>query len=234
MRLVPIETVAAIVEVKLSLSKEEFEKSDKAATETARLRLRGQQGSYIPGSSVGPGLTGLITKEVENGVPIDDPQLVLSRPTFAVFAFNGQRKIETIAAWLRNAQTVDLVCCLESGCALRARRSVSQPGFSLLSQQQHALARFGECLRGAITRHTDLWENFRPDFARYATIETLSHWDETGSYEHPTWYTPTNEERTLRQRLYEARPSLRPHKSTARLRPTRASQGSSKRSRSAS
>ena len=106
MRLVPVETAAAVVEVKLTLSKEEFEKSDMAATETARLRLRGQPHSMIGTASgvANVNLTSLISPEQEHGIALDHPQLALARPSFAIFAFGGVREVETIASWLRDAQ----------------------------------------------------------------------------------------------------------------------------------
>jgi hypothetical protein len=214
MRLIPIETVAAVIEVKLTLTKPEFESADLAATETARLRLRGSSLSYIPRA---PGLsrtyTGLLPNERANGVSLDDPQLDFVRPTFAIFAFGGVSDVGTIASWLKTAKTISLVACLEAGCALRSRGTGHGTQLSFVSQGDDVLGRFGECIRGAISNHEELWKSFHPDFSRYATHEKpLRYWDETGGYEHPDWYQPEPEELAIRERLYENQPSLRPRK----------------------
>jgi hypothetical protein len=52
LRMVPVETIASVVEIKLTLSRGEFETADRAAAETSRLRLRVTDGCYVPTSRV--------------------------------------------------------------------------------------------------------------------------------------------------------------------------------------
>jgi len=202
MRLLPIETVAAVVEVKLTLSKEEFERADRAAAETSRLRYRvPARGALLP--SVGPPYTALEARAIEDGLPVDDARLGRYRPTFAIFAFGGTREIETIATWLAHAQAVTLVCCLEAGCAMRLDSPAS------LSDREGALTLFAECLRGAVGRYEQLYQAVKPDLRAYGETDTLPYWDDVG-YDWPDGYSGTPRQNESRERLFQARPSLRP------------------------
>ena len=210
MRLVPVETVAAIVEVKLSLTKAEFDQSDLAATETAGLRLRAGTLSNIP-TAMAPGSMrsrNLINDEHEGGVSLN--ALGPFAPLFAIFAFGGPKEVETIASWLRTAKTIRLVACLEAGCALRSADATPTGGITFVTQQEDVLSHFAESIRAAIAHHENLWQTFQPSFSGYAAHETaLKFWDHTTSYEHPEWYQPTREELATREKLYARRPKLR-------------------------
>lgn len=201
MRLVPIETVAAVVEVKLTLTKEEFQKADRASTETARLRYRVGHRSDIPDVG-GQIFTPVGEAARESGLPLNDPRLKLLGPTFAVFAFGGVSEPETIAGWLKEASTISLVCCLEAGCIWRGSDSASVSG------AEGALTRFAECLRGGLGCYDRLYAALRPSFGGYADVEALPYWDDTG-YDWPASYRPTEEQVTARERLFERRPALR-------------------------
>jgi hypothetical protein len=98
-----------------------------------------------------------------SGRPLDHDSTTPSAPRPARSGnrrSKGVKEIETVAEWLKNASTITLVCCLEAGCALGGRppppspntvNPVNHNGCSL-SQQEHALARFAECVRAASPR----------------------------------------------------------------------------------
>lgn len=193
LRLLPIETVAAVIEVKLTLSKQEFESAAAAAKETKRLRYRiPYRGAHQPG--FGPPYKPFTEAASEEGVPVDDDMLSDWRPMFVVFAFGGVKQIKTIAEWMKAAGTIDLVCCLDIGCAFRSGTG------SAVTSKDGALTQFVQCLGGAVGRHDHLMAALKLDFSGYARVDVARYWDETG-FEHPTWYQPTDSEQVARGRV---------------------------------
>lgn len=174
MRLVPVETVAAVIEVKLSLDKEEFDKAERAAKETARLRLRAHRNSDFPrfdgSGAVGPAVT---EDQRQEGVCITDPAFGRASVTFAIFAFEGPLKLETIRGWM-GGTTISVVCCLTSGCTARDAPMpvngfpISSPGGSSDAGPEDALWHFAEMIGRVTAQHRHLLRSFHPDFNGYA------------------------------------------------------------------
>jgi hypothetical protein len=108
MRLVPIESVAAVVEVKLQLTKAELRKAERAASETARPRYRVT--GDIPTGAVGryrlqfgrEASRNPTTYQLEHRLAVSATDIAINRPTFAVFAFGGVTAPEPLADWLRD------------------------------------------------------------------------------------------------------------------------------------
>ena len=204
MRLVPIESVAAVIEVKLTLNKSEFDKADAAATETARLRYRVASGTlqlHMPKNVATP----VDGDTVAKGLAASDARIDIYRPTFAVFAFGGVQEPETLADWLRGASTIGLVCCLETGCALRVSR---QMNVSAVSGVEHALSSFAEHLAGSIRRRKALLEHIAVTFSDYTPESWLPYWDES-RYHWATGYVPSEDQVQRREQLFASRPDLR-------------------------
>lgn len=120
LRLIPIETVIAVVEVKLTLTKDEFERADRAAEETARLRLRpGASGRIIEQMDGGSLQIADVTPEQRRlGIAVGDPAFRTAPVVFTLFAFGGVERLETIQEWMK-ASTISIVCCLSAGCVVR-------------------------------------------------------------------------------------------------------------------
>jgi hypothetical protein len=212
LRLIPVESVAALIEVKLSLTKTEFTKADKAATETAKLRYALQSGSSVPTNTFTT--TPILDDENKNGVPMADPHMNEVRPTFAVFGYDGTVNPETLAEWLEEAQTVSVVCCLGAGFAARAftwhsrDQLPASARFSHVAQAEHALVSFAERIGAATSRHANWYKSSRIDSERYSRAALLPYWDETG-YEWHSYFQPLNEQVQNREQLFAQRPELR-------------------------
>jgi Domain of unknown function (DUF6602) len=207
LRLVPIEGIAAVVEVKLDLNKDEFMKAEIAARETARLRLRPRSDSLVPTDAVGgrnQTNRSLSSDEVEHGIALDDSVLRPNRPTFAVFGFGGTDTPETMAKWLWESNTIDLVACLSGGCVLR------RPNEDLvtLGQKDEALSMFAASLSAAVKRHVGLTRRMKLDFGAYGIHRPLPYWKDTG-YGGPDHYSPEPAELERREEMFKQRPSLR-------------------------
>ena len=227
LRLIPVETVAAVVEVKLSLSKPEVRKADVAPAQTARLRYAFREGSLAPDGVFAR--TTVTQKENKSGVPMTDARMRSGQPTFAVFGYDDNVKPERLAGWLKETQAVNVLCCLNGGFASRAWR-MSVTGVSFLAQAKHALGAFAERMAGAISVHSDWYRVLELDSERYARHVLLPYWDET-HYEWPPDYTPTAEQIELRARLYEELPELRPREKRRGKRGMEAPRGAKRRVR---
>lgn len=219
MRLIPIERVVAVIEVKRRLTQKEFRESDQKATGTSELRFAVMGGS-TPRSAVGR-VRGtsevnspLGEEDLSTGLACNDPRLRPNRPIFAVFGFGGPKTPETLAGWMRDAKTIDVVCCLGGGCI---SRDLAHPDFgrvpgSLVSQAEDALPMFEHYLSNAVDRYEGLRRFLHFNLAGYAGFlqSPMLYWDETNSYEPPAWYKPTAEDLAQRGQLYARRPGLRP------------------------
>jgi hypothetical protein len=203
-RLIPIETVAAVVEVKLSLTKEGFLEADEAATQTARLKLSVKRQSLGHPGAGGAFMNGREVQKFneersEKGVPISDP-LLRPRTTFAIIGVEGPAKVDTLAEWLRESKTIDTIACLRGGCAWGYTKGAAE-GFCWVAQREDALLAFANCIRGAIMSHQHSSAEYVMIGSRYDEIRALTFWDNFG-YEHPPLYTPTADEVNLRAQLF--------------------------------
>lgn len=180
MRLVPIETVAAVVEVKLTLSKEEFDRANRAADETSSLLLRANRAHsrlpVWPGEPFGKTVRGvhvpdprLTEEQYATGVSLSEPRFRHPPITFALFAFLGDQKLGTIRDWMKG-KTVSVVCSLESGCVARHFADGSS-GATVEAAQADALWHFSETILQAIAHHGWVMRIFQPDFSGYASYE---------------------------------------------------------------
>jgi Domain of unknown function (DUF6602) len=182
MRLVPIETVAAVVEVKLTLTKAEFENADKAAAETARLRLRAHRSGRVlqKGDAGSKSFTLLTDERVTAGLPIAD-ELFGEPPTvFTLFAFGGVEKLDTIREWMEHS-TIAVVCCLSAGCIVRGGHmcvgefNVGSPDGGIEVAAEDALWHFAETLSDISKRHSLVLDELCPDFNGYAPYSKTLH-----------------------------------------------------------
>lgn len=182
MRLVPIETVAAVVEVKLTLTKEEFENADKAAAETARLRLRPRKsGNVLQRGDVGTKeFVGLMDEHVRLGLPVTDSLFGEPPTVFTLFGFGGIERLETIRDWMERS-TISVVCCLSAGCIVRGgymrvgQMSVGSPDGGIEVAAEDALWHFAETLSDITRRHALVLDHLRPDFNGYAPYSKTLH-----------------------------------------------------------
>ncbi len=170
LRLVPVESIAAIVEVKLTLDKGEFDKSDATATQTSRLRLRLASDGQIPHDRIeeqtyGSSYCGTLSTAsmvAPSGLALDSPDLRPNRPPFTVFGFRGPAEVDTLVGWLKGATTAELVCCLTAGCAFRR-----VDGSVVSVAANSALPTFAEQVEHAVDRHQCLQRLLCPDFSGY-------------------------------------------------------------------
>lgn len=212
MRLVPIESVAAVVESKLKLTKDEFRKADDAATETLKLRLRPGKDAQVPkdrlDSSEFPRCeVGMVfPEEYESGLALSSPRLAPNRPTFAIFGLEGPKDPETLATWLAEATSINLVCCLEGGLVHRPMWQSADEFFVIQCEQ--ALPGFAHWIDEATRAHRGATRLLRPDFTGYAMLESLPYWLDSG-YEWPDGTTPGPWDTEAIERLFERRPELR-------------------------
>lgn len=172
MRLVPIESVAALVESKLRLDRAEFAKADIAANATSHLRIR-------VGNSVPIGLMSRhvyedgmfshvrIPRSSDEGLPVHDPRWGPNRITFAVFGFSGVTSTDVLEAWVRDASTINLACSLDAGCVWRLPGSDQR----VVVGKEDALAAFAHALSVAIEAHDVSMQHLvMPPFGHYRTF----------------------------------------------------------------
>lgn len=171
MRLVPIESVAAVIEVKLNLDKAEFNRADQAAAETGKLRLSLSMHN--------------VPRWKSHGLPASELGKQFSRPlTFAVFGFGGTSNVVTMAEWVKDARAISLACCLGAGCVQRTHLDVSR-----VAAQDESLSMFAESIRDAINAYERRTEGICPDYTSYDTVRWKPYWDSTG-YECPPDMSP--------------------------------------------
>lgn len=154
MRLVPVETVVATVEVKLTLTKKEFELADVAAAELLEKQLSLCSRSVINGREW-PG----------------DPQLlplreVRDRVTTAIVGYFGPTDTSTLLEWVRDAKAIELVCCLEGGCVLRSHNGPRGAG-AYVSERRKALSAFVDALYSGFDSYRAACEDWLPDAWAY-------------------------------------------------------------------
>lgn len=168
LRLVPVESVAAVVEVKLTLDAGEFDKADAAATLTSGLRLRIGFPGQVPcdpieeGQPTGMTFSMFIGDETTRGVQLSDEQLRPNQVPFAVFGFGGVKGKDTLVEWVMRAKAVNLVCCLGAGCVARTFHGLEVVG------ADEALAMFADHLARSATRHEKLAHHLGLSFEGYA------------------------------------------------------------------
>jgi hypothetical protein len=128
------------------------------------------------------------------------------RVWFGVLAADGPAP-ETIADWLREAKTIDFVCCLESGCVFRnpiGRRSDKAHAahkFSMIVDGEGSLGYFADLIYTALNNFEHHAKNTFVEFAgRYSQSAPVRHYDDIG-YKTPPGMTYTGPELTeLRRR----------------------------------
>ncbi|WP_437332113.1 DUF6602 domain-containing protein [Sorangium sp. So ce394] len=213
LRIIPIESVAAVVEVKLTLNRSALLDTDRVAGQTANLRL-----SVEWDPLVAPGAAGGVSphareaaifnrEKAPHGVKLLERE-IRTRTTFAVFGFNGPVNIETMAEWMRDVSRVSLVTCLDTGCIYRrppagdARESWES--FSTTHTREEALMAFAGYIDAAIDKHRANSAAFVARPARYNQCHGVSFYDST-DYEHPEWYCPTQEELEARAARFPGR-----------------------------
>jgi hypothetical protein len=104
------------------------------------------------------------------------------------------RDVETLAKWLRDATTVNLVCCLGAGCVARFEDKQSSVWLS-----EDALSAFAQCVGLAVDTHAALARHLRTITTGYrAHGSPALYWDESG-FDHPGWYRPTDDEEAARE-----------------------------------
>ena len=140
-RLVPIESVAAIVEVKLSVDRPAFDTSDAALSITNNLRLAVGGREVLSGA--GGGTIERVTSAPEDGVAVADTP---GRIANILFAFEGPSETATLIDWLQSAKQFDAICCLNSGCVVRRPRSSSTIS---VAERDSALGAFLAIVQGA-------------------------------------------------------------------------------------
>ncbi len=202
LRLIPVETVAAVVEVKLTLNQDEFDKSDAAATQTARLKLSVREELEPVGPGAGAGhenwqhAKNFNENRAEQGVPLSDADFHPG-PLFAVFSVFGIKAFDTLAKYIRDASTVRLVSCLEGGASFK-------PGplskCSIVSGKDDALTAFARAITTAVEKHKGHRRRYSFHATRYYPTTKATYWDETG-FEMPEHYQPTPEELKSRELL---------------------------------
>ena len=176
MRLVPIESVAAVVEVKLDLDKTAFDLAEQAAQETARLRLRAARHSdFVVHKTYGDGVyESLMDEQYRTGVASHDPSFRIRPVTFALFGFGGVKNIEAIRGWLSASTAISVVCCLGAGCisvndALPGDGGkVATPGSMTQVGPDDAMWHFSESLSRALGRHRLVHGSFHASHEGYA------------------------------------------------------------------
>ena len=222
MRLIPIETVAASIEVKLTLDRPRFSSADAVATEVAQLRWRVPHQAQFPRNPVSARASRIHAEQtvrvddvdVERGVSLSHGLFGSNRPVFALFAFGGVTEPELIAEWLLEAKTIQLVCCLEAGTVWRLPyRAADEQRMCSVTQRDSALSMFAHLLDCAIDAHGGLRRVVQPHFGMYSGLESLTYWEHTG-YEPPGWYHASPDELQRRARLYQARPEAKRFRKT--------------------
>lgn len=192
LRLVPIEAVALVTEIKLDVDAAKFKEADAAAAETAKLRLAVDK--VQPWAGAGGPIKNHYTAGPDDGLPTTASELE-GRLLFALFAFSGPKKPETLAEWLREASTIRVICCLDTGCAYRPHNldKTSFGGCSLLSTPERSLTYFGGIVGGAISQFQASAAVWCCRSGAYSDHRPLHFWDNTG-YKPPNGYNPYPEE----------------------------------------
>jgi hypothetical protein len=213
LRLIPIETVAVVVEVKLSLDHGEFVTTEAAAAQTARLRLGVRWEPKHEGGAGGGSVHDFDAKrfnEETRGCAVLTHGDLIGRTTFAVFGFGGTSQVETLAGWAAEAEHVSLIACLGAGCVYRhpldPRWGVSEFGHGTSTfEERDALLAFAQCIDDAVGQHSASAEVFVPRGRGYRVGEALTFWDGGLGYTLPLKYKPTQEELEERARRFPGR-----------------------------
>jgi hypothetical protein len=190
LRLVPIETVAVVVEIKLTLTKEGVLEADAAARQTASLKLAIRrrdldslgvaemlQHDYTEASKAD-------NERAKRGVPLSD-QTVAYRTRFTIIGVDGPEKVETLAEWLKETTTINTITCLSVGSATRHAPSSGTPGYSYIYQRDEALLSFAEEIRSALDAYDRSAQRFVADTWRYGKLTHRPYWDGSGYDEPP-------------------------------------------------
>lgn len=168
-RLLPVESVVAAIEIKLSVDAAKFHEADSKAREVAQLHLRASRnGDIVLLDEWGNrSVRSMSDAQRAEGVAVSDDAFLYSPVVFALFAFESDAgDCVSLSRWLDDASTISLVCCMDTGCVyrgVRPFRAVDQ-----ITESDGALPHFIECLVSSIGRYEAHVGCFKPDYGAYA------------------------------------------------------------------
>lgn len=199
LRLVPIESVALVTEIKLDVDATKFKEADAAASETAKLRLAVDK--VQPYAGAGGPIKDQHTSGPDDGLPTTAKDLQ-GRVQFALFAFDGPSNPETLVDWIRDATTIKIICCLDTGCVYRPPHleETSFGGCSLVSTQERSLTYFSEIVSAAANTFAANANVWRCRNSAYSDYQPVLYWDKSG-YVPPDGYNPGEAEVAELKRL---------------------------------
>lgn len=208
MRLVPIESVALLLEVKLTIDSDKFRLADVAAQEANELRLAVDRITRPVNHSAELGCDVAEEGRVygpEEGTRLADT--TNKRVWYGIIAANGP-EVETLAGWLRSGTTIDFVCCLSTGCAFRppfARGECVHPAMATcdVSPADRALAHFGKLIHLALNNFEHHDKDAAPDYSRYEPYMSVRYYDDIG-YKLPAGVTRLPNELAELERMGKA------------------------------
>jgi hypothetical protein len=188
MRLVPIESVALLLEVKLTIDSDKFKLADVAAQEANELRLAVDRITRPVNHNAELGFD--IVEEGRVYGPKEGTRVAdaYKRVWYGIIAASGP-EVETLAGWLRAGTTIDFVSCLSTGCAFRppwARRREVHPAMATcdVSPADRSLTHLGTLIHLALNNFEDHDRNTVPDYSRYEPYMSVRYYDDLG-YELP-------------------------------------------------
>jgi len=184
MRLVPIESVALLLEVKLLIDADKFKLADLSAQEANELRLAVDRITRPVNHSAELGID--VAEEGRAYGPGEGTRVAdaYKRVWCGIIAANGP-EVETLAGWLRSGTTIDFVCCLSTGCAFRppyARGAQVHPAMATcdVSPADRSLAHFGNLIHLALNNFEHHDKDTAPDYSRYEPYMSVRYYDDLG------------------------------------------------------
>lgn len=175
LRLVPVESVAAVVEVKLRLDAAEFEKTDAAAALTMQLRGKWQQ----IGQRAGAG-TGEVVRVAGSFI---EHAMTDEAPPFYIFAADCKAGHDRVAKWLRGAAFVRGVFALNTGFMARSALTRAAPEVDRVcfrASVDNGLLAFESFISGACEMHERRASERRVRWTEYASRLLVNHYDVGG------------------------------------------------------
>jgi hypothetical protein len=189
MRLVPIESVALLLEVKLTIDADKFKQADLAAQEADELRLAIDGVTRIVTEDRRPNRLNLeVVSEAHDPGPKDGKRVAdaFKRVWHGIIAADGPAEVTTMANWLRDAKAIDFVCCLTTGCAFRepiARRSAMRTpalAYCDIAPADRSLTHFADLIRLALGNFESHDKSTQAQYYRYQPYMAVRYYDQTG------------------------------------------------------
>jgi hypothetical protein len=205
MRLVPIESVALLLEVKLTIDSDKFKLADIAAQEASELRLAVNRITRPVNHDAALGFDVAQEGRVygpKEGVRAAD---VYKRVWYGIVAADGPA-LETLAGWLRQGTTIDFVCCLSTGCAARlpfareGERGHPALAYCTVAPADRSLVSLANLIHLALNNFEHHDKDTEPDYSRYERYMPVSYYDATG-YGVPTGVTRLPDEQAELERM---------------------------------